>query len=228
MAETNLKMRAARRPLLRALLRALVVNFLLLLLVLSSVVAVCWYLVATTPPKVPDPVAQESERVRQQTLVEEAVGDSIKNLGGQIRSVQGPWRIEAINLSGPEVTDESLAALGLERLEGLRSLTLYETAVTDKGLACVAKLPELRYLRLNRSRITDKGLTHLVWMKQLHTVQLVETPVTDAGLAILSVREQMWRLEVIHCEKVTDDGVARFRKARKCEVYYCDVTGRAG
>lgn len=225
MADTNLNTLAIRRP----LLRALVVNFLLLL-ALSSVVAVGWHLAATAQPKVPDPAEQQLERLQEQTLVEESVGERVKTLGGRSRWAErlAPRRIEEVYLSGDEVTDESLAALGLDKLERLRSLRLHETAVTDKGLACVAKCPELRYLRLTRSRITDKGLTHLVWMENLHTVELFESPVTDCGLAILSVRE-MWRLEVINCEKVTDDGVARFRKARpKSEVIYRDVTGRSG
>jgi hypothetical protein len=96
---------------------------------------------------------------------------------------------------------------------------LRETAVTDSGLMHVAKLSELRYLFLDRSDVTDKGLTHLVWMKRLHTVGLYETPVTDTGLAILSLREQMWRLEVVNCPQVTQDGVDGFRKAQpKVEV----------
>jgi hypothetical protein len=164
---------------------------------------------------------QQEQQFQSRRLTEEEIRERIKKLGGKLTpQLHPPERIETIELSGQEVTDDALATLGLEGLEELRSLKLKDTAVTDTGLSCVTKLRELRHLDLDRSRVTDRGMTHLVWAERLHTVQLVETPITDIGLAILSLRH-LWKLSVIHCDNVTRDGVDRFRKSQpNCELYY--------
>jgi hypothetical protein len=61
-----------------------------------------------------------------------------------------------LELGNPDVTDDTLDLLvGLSQL---RELTLNDSAVSDVGLATLARLPALETLRIARTRITPEGL----------------------------------------------------------------------
>jgi hypothetical protein len=65
----------------------------------------------------------------------------------------------------------------------LRVLDLDDTAVTDEGLASLAKLPKLQVLRLSRTKVTDAGFNkHLAELPTLTEVSLRGTQVATPTL----------------------------------------------
>jgi hypothetical protein len=78
--------------------------------------------------------------------------------------------------------DDEIVEL-LAPFEGLTELDLSHTAVTDAGLATLAKLPQLEVLRLRATKITDEGFrTHLAGIKTLKRLDLGETSVTPEAV----------------------------------------------
>jgi len=109
---------------------------------------------------------------------------------------------------------EPLAAGHLKDLERLAAnvlwLDLQGSALTDAGLASVAKCRNLTRLHLNRTAVSDAGLGALKGLAGLEYLNLVGTSVGDAGLAHLAGLTKLQRLYVMGT-KVTDAGVAKLK-----------------
>ena len=88
-----------------------------------------------------------------------------------------------------ECTDDTLAALGpqIERLEQLDFLGIYSNAVTDAGLAHIAKVRQLRRSRVFSACVTDEGLAHLTELTNLTDLEIGRGSVTDSGVKKLRV-----------------------------------------
>jgi hypothetical protein len=99
-------------------------------------------------------------------------------------------------------TDEKLSAL-LPLAENLAQLDLGRTAITDAGLATVAKFPRLARLDLRGTKITDKGLESLTGLKKLQTLNLYGSEVTDAGLAVVTKIKSLKKVFVFQT-KITE------------------------
>jgi hypothetical protein len=143
-------------------------------------------------------------------------GTSITDRGlVQLRNME---RLEYLDLAGTRVTDAGLAGL-LPTLPGLRTLVLGTqremplgqvkyavAAVTDRGLADVARSSKLETLRLSGMPVTDGGLASLAGMEKLARLNLNGTRVTDAGLAHVQDMKQLVELSLVDT-KVTDAGL---------------------
>lgn len=68
----------------------------------------------------------------------------------------------------------------------IKSLVVYDAAITDAGLGRLRNLRSLSVLCLIRTPITDAGLDQLATMKNLRYVQLAYTRVTDEGVRKLT------------------------------------------
>jgi hypothetical protein len=147
------------------------------------------------------------ELVKLDQLVElDLSGTRITDQG--LRELARLPRLEHLKVWAEGVTDAGLAALGdmpsLKRVDvslaargdnwlalqvkldpQADNLDLRETAVTDAGLAVLARLEGLRVLNLGGCRITDGGLKTLATLRSLRKVNLAKTQVTDAGLVHL-------------------------------------------
>jgi uncharacterized membrane protein len=100
-----------------------------------------------------------------------------------------------LGVAFPRAGDAELALLaGLEPF--LVELVLARTAVTDEGLATLARFTELRRLRLEHTAIGDEGLGTLAGLGQLESLNLFGTRVTDAGMGTLGELERLRRLYV--------------------------------
>src|SRR5262249_9324839 len=84
---------------------------------------------------------------------------------------------------GPKIGDDGLRHL--RGCVGLRELRLEETAVTDRGLLEIGKLPQVWSLQLHDTAISDEGCAALADMQQLDHLGLVRTRVLGHGLATL-------------------------------------------
>jgi mono/diheme cytochrome c family protein len=91
-------------------------------------------------------------------------------------------------------------------------LDLQGSAITDAGLATVAKCRNLTRLHLNRTAVSDAGLATLKGLASLEYLNLVGTSVGDGGLAHLAGLKKLQRLYVMGT-KVSDAGVTKLRSA---------------
>ena len=118
-----------------------------------------------------------------------------------------------VNVSGPQVTDKTLARL--LSLPHLQLLGVDSDEITDSEVALVARskeligfnlkaktitvagidhlqgLPTLQYLRLYGSEVNDSWVEHIAKLKSLETLALNDTRITTEGLAGLAIMTKL-------------------------------------
>jgi thiol-disulfide isomerase/thioredoxin len=153
---------------------------------------------------------QESARrlIAKLPEVERAAVKTIQKLGGKV--ARGEENIITVNLTGAQVTDETLKEL--KGLKGLQQLKLTDTQVTDAGLKELKGLEELQILFLNKTQVTDAGLKELKGLKKLQRLGLTRTKVTDAGLKELKELKKL-RFLFLSKTRVTEAGMDDLEKA---------------
>jgi serine/threonine protein kinase/Leucine-rich repeat (LRR) protein len=92
--------------------------------------------------------------------------------------------LTSLNLSGTPITDADWQRL--KKLAHLRRLTLEGNVLRDSDLARLGELTNLEDVSLHRAEINDSGLSHLNRLKKLTTLAINRTRLTDAGLAHLA------------------------------------------
>ena len=97
-------------------------------------------------------------------------------------------QLVALDLSGTQVSDSLLAAIGT--FGNLTRLYLQNTQATDAGISRLVNLPNLEYLNLYGNPITDKGIMLLAKIPHLQKLYLWKTKVTPAGVAALQQKQQ--------------------------------------
>src|SRR6185436_16366212 len=88
---------------------------------------------------------------------------------------------------------------------GLRELYLKETAITDRGLLAIRKLPQVWSLILDDTAVSDEGCAALAEMQQLSRLSLNRTRVTGHGVAKLRDNEHF--SVYLEGTPATDEGV---------------------
>ncbi|MFN0060285.1 MAG: c-type cytochrome domain-containing protein [Planctomycetota bacterium] len=112
-------------------------------------------------------------------------------------------------LKAGEITDQDLALLdGLEPT--LVWLNLARTAITDAGVARLARFRELRRLALDGTKITDAALAGLTPLGRLAVLNLHSTAIGDAGLKHLAKLAPLKRLYLWRTQ-VTEAGVRELK-----------------
>jgi hypothetical protein len=156
------------------------------------------------------------------TLARDAVLARIKQLHGdiQVDANQPDQPIIAVNLRGPEVTNDDLALLA--GMPNLKSLALEYVNVTNAGLAHLKNLPHIEHLSLTGTQMTDAGLKHLEGLPRLESLSLRTVQVTDAGVNSLASLRKLKHLEIDHT-RVTLAG-AHFLRDRlpKTQISYTE------
>ena len=105
-------------------------------------------------------------------------------------------------------------------LPGLTSLGFSGCPITDARLKIVARVRGLEELYLTDTAITDADLAELTRFSDLKTLYLCSESITDVGLRHLEGMRGLTRLELNKCPHVTDEGIARLKKALpKCKIY---------
>jgi hypothetical protein len=104
-------------------------------------------------------------------------------------------------------------------MRNLNTLDLRHTAVTGKGIAALAALPNLRRLKLWQAEgIDDTAIPQLLKLERLEVLEIPETRISGEGLAQLQGMKQLKKLYV-GGTSVTQEQVEAFRKASPhCEV----------
>jgi hypothetical protein len=89
-------------------------------------------------------------------------------------------RMSALDLWGPQITDEGL--FSLTRLDGLSRLRLNSTSISDRGLETIQALKSLEHLDLGSTNVSDAGLKCLIGLANLKSLDLSRTRVTKEGV----------------------------------------------
>jgi Leucine-rich repeat (LRR) protein len=137
----------------------------------------------------------------------------VKNLGVQglsaLKKVRG---LEKLLLYDTPLSDAGLAPLS--DLVQLTSLDLMNTGITDAGLIHLSKLSHLETLQLGKNKISDAGLAHLAKAPKLENLNLEGTTVGDAGLEHLAGVKTLTRLSLSKkTSKVTEAGMKKLKTA---------------
>lgn len=116
--------------------------------------------------------------------------------------------VNAINY--PEFSDADMQDL-LKMKDNIVQLKLGHTAISDKALSEIAKLPVLMKLHLEHTAITNEGLKYLKGHKNLYYINLYKTKVSDEGLSYL---QNIPRLEQVYVYQtgVTPGGIDKVRQ----------------
>lgn len=117
------------------------------------------------------------------------------------------------DLNDLDVSDTSVSDAGVACLvDGLWSLNLARTGITDAGLIHLGTLANVRRLNLSGTKITDAGLPRLGGLRELDSLDVSKTRITDAGLKGLRGLKELEHL-TMHDTAVTDVGAAVLREA---------------
>lgn len=105
--------------------------------------------------------------------------------------------LTAVN-SGNLIGDEDLEIIS--QLDQITSIDLGGSKrLTDKGLQCLARMPQLRELTMG-GQITDRGLSALGYLRELRVFRMYwQTAVTDAGIANLRSCDQLEEVDLLGC-----------------------------
>src|SRR3546814_15053073 len=98
--------------------------------------------------------------------------------------------------------------------ELLQTLELWDTRVTDEGLAHLAGMRNLKRLNLQNTKITDKGIGQLRSLTVLESIKLGKKEVTDAGLSPLCAGDRKSAVQGTSVSVRVDLGGRRFIKKK--------------
>lgn len=113
-----------------------------------------------------------------------------------------------------EITDAGMSFLST--LASLRKLDVSCTKLGDEGMQAIKRL-ELHTLDVNFTRVSDIGLEYLSSMATLKKLRCSNTEITDAGILSLTVLNNLKRLDINYCAKVTDVALSHLCKMRALE-----------
>lgn len=107
----------------------------------------------------------------------------------QLRGLRELSKLRSVSLYDIPLDDHGLSYIC--DCAGLDDLVLQNTALSNEGLAQLARLPQLTHLRLKDNRQLDDGCApHLAALLGLVNLQLHETSIGRAGLAqLVGLRE---------------------------------------
>lgn len=134
---------------------------------------------ASTTPTDDD---QKSLLAADEELVEEAPVEFWGDMDEAGRQ-EAMKRLPAKELHLFRIRDQHLVQLQrLKKLNGLQSLTIAFSRVTNEGLTHLEPLKDLQSLAIDSQQITDEGLASLVKLPKLETLRLIGTRVTPAAV----------------------------------------------
>lgn len=152
--------------------------------------------------------------------------------------------LRSLELELPDVTDSGLVQIrpltqltdlmlrchisdaGLKELSpltNLRSLAIYDSAITDVGLAELPKHPHLEYVGVENAKgVLGPGIIHLAKLPRLRGLNLSGTTIRDDCLAQLPIIPALERIDLNQCS-VGDAGVTHIARCKN--VNYLGLNG---
>jgi Leucine-rich repeat (LRR) protein len=141
----------------------------------------------------------------------------LKRLEMRGTRVKGPGFSHLANLKNLKylvLSETSFGDEGLSHLKdlGLEHLDLWNTSVTDTGVANLAGMSQLRWLNLDGLNLTDAAAKSLAGLTNLESLNLSNNAITDAGLEQLCSLKNLKSLS-LEFTQVTDEGVKKLKEA---------------
>ncbi len=115
--------------------------------------------------------------------------------------------VVAVNLHGRKDAMADFVLKDVARLRGLEFLSLFDSAVTDEGLASLRDLTGLKVLHLHGTAVRGPGVAHLERMASLEELMLPDRPVSDAEVAHLAGLTNLRHLR-LSGKQLTNAGLA--------------------
>jgi hypothetical protein len=169
-----------------------------------------------TPVSVVDAAAREGDRDIATSRDWHAIVESLRAhptarlvARGQLTDaalelVAGVETLTSLDASGSRaLTDAGIAQLA--RLPKLEHLDLGSTSITDRGLAVLRALPRLRSLSVAWTRISDAAVEHVAGCDELHRLDLSGTETGDVAIAALAGKRELRWLST--GQRLTDAGL---------------------
>lgn len=136
--------------------------------------------------------------------------------GSLLRQLPPISLLEHVGLTGPGVTDETLADLG--HCTRLTSVSLAGARISNDGLRHLSALRWLRWLTLRGTPISGRGLSHLTSLPGLVSLDLADTPIGDEDLGELAKLSALVELD-LRGTRVTAEGLTRLQLALpRCQI----------
>ncbi len=88
--------------------------------------------------------------------------------------------LETVLLLGQPITDD--VANAIPATSKLVSLRFFNTKVTDKGIAKLARFTRLQVFSYTGTGLTDEGMKSIAKLTSLNTVTITDAPITDQGV----------------------------------------------
>ena len=123
-----------------------------------------------------------------------------------LKNIPALERVKLLGLWETSVTDDGIAEL--RRAESLGEISILSSHLSNFALQVLAELSPLRSLQIHRGpRIDDFGLRFLSKCSRLRELYLKGTAITDAGLESVAHLPNVWSL-ILDDTRVSDDGCA--------------------
>ncbi|QDV49907.1 protein kinase domain-containing protein [Gimesia fumaroli] len=111
-------------------------------------------------------------------------------------------KLYRLRLGGEFLSDRGMEELS--KLKNLQILTIYNSRITDTGLANIPQSADLREFKINsQSILTDRGLNEITKLKQLRVLHIKECKISDVGLADLHQLKRLQEIQITSSE-ITD------------------------
>ena len=130
----------------------------------------------------------------------------LEEIGGTVFNFKGSKNVEVIfDHSGDRKarklrdTDCHLF-LPLRNNAGPLDIRLVETALTDAGLATLARLPNIRKLTIDSANISDAGVAKLKALRNIEILELRRMPIKGHGLKALAGWKKLRRLDLAYTQ----------------------------
>ena len=149
------------------------------------------------------PPAEEKISEEEQAAIDAAVA-KVKELGGTVKTDDAGYPI-AVNLEQCQTTSEDIATIA--GASTLKSLAIWGAGVDDAGIDPILTMPNLVDLTLFNTEMTDEGVAKLKDMKGLKKLNLRRTTnMSDEALAAVGQLESLEVLSLLY-NNITDEGL---------------------
>lgn len=168
---------------------------------------------------------QALETIGQLALLEELSLDGNKITGKGLHHLAGLKKLRKLDLTFNKLDPAAFAFLA-HTLE-LTSLRIYDTGPVDDRLCeLCSRLQNLKELHLseNMEAVTDRGVASLAKLRQLESLTLMRSPkVTDAGLAAVAAMTRLKTLTLSGLPSVTPEGMKKIGQLTDLRTLHINV-----
>ncbi len=136
-------------------------------------------------------------------------GTDPKKIAAAVKELATLSELQSLLLLGVDVDDSVLLAAPTSAK--LERMHLYNTRISDKGIAKLDRFVNLNTFSFTGNGLSDEGMKSLGKMKSLTTISIVDAKVTDVGVLALQALPNLISLNVENTQ-TTAKGLERLRE----------------